>query len=235
MRFFWDRKDRSPACEFGARPFPAAGQLAAATVQRTLDRRGEQQSRAAFHLSFTDPVVHHPQPRAATAGQRWRLLRGRGWHPGIGGAAAGGGALPPSAPAGTTTPHLQAAASSRPYSSSLAAHGEEGDCAGKCLQGVCGGAAAGCGAWPPSAPAAAEDALTYARGDLGGGRPQHRGARPSMVGRSRLVGRPPATAPTCCCLQAQAWCFFRGRRTPTLRHRRYGSSFPPCHRRGRTA
>jgi hypothetical protein len=65
---------------------------------------------------------------------------------------------------------------SRPYSSSLAAHGEEGDCAGKCLQGVCGGAAAGCGAWPPSAPAAAEDVFTYARGDLGGGRPQHRGA-----------------------------------------------------------
>jgi len=29
--------------------------------------------------------------------------------------------------------------------------------------------------------------------------------------------------------------FFRGGRTPTLRHRRYGSSFPPCHRRGRTA
>jgi hypothetical protein len=67
------------------------------------------------------------------------------------------------------------------------------------LQGVCGGAATGCGTRPPSTPAAAGDAPTYARGDLGDGRPQLSEAR------SRPKGWPPATAPTHCCLQARAW------------------------------
>ncbi|XP_023157831.1 translation initiation factor IF-2-like [Zea mays] len=102
-------------------------------------------------------------------------------------------------------PHLQAEAPSRP-SNLEAAHGEEGECAGECLQGVCGGVAASCGAWPPSAPA-------NARGNLGVGRPWHMGTRP------RPVGRPSRTA-LARYLQARAWCVSRGRRTPTLRQRR---------------
>jgi hypothetical protein len=73
------------------------------------------------------------------------------------------------APAGPA-PHLQAVTPNRPCNDNLAAaHGEEGDCTGECLQGVCGGAAAGYGARPPSAPAAAGDVPAYAQGDLGDG------------------------------------------------------------------
>ena len=57
-----------PAYEFNAWAFSTASQLgAAATGQRAPDRQGEQQSGAAFLLSFTDPVIHSPQPCAATA------------------------------------------------------------------------------------------------------------------------------------------------------------------------
>ena len=109
--------------------------------------------------------------------------------------------LPPRAPAGPV-PHLQAATPNHPCSDNLAvARGEEGDCTCECLQGVCGGAAAGCSARPPSTPAAAGDVPAYARGDLGDGRPQHSGAQ------SRPVGWPPTSAPTCYYLPARVWCF----------------------------
>jgi hypothetical protein len=156
------------------------------------------------NVSFTDPVVHRPHAYATTAALRRRLLRELGWHSGIDGAAPGGGTLPPSALT-RTTPHLQAEAPSRP-SNLAAAHGEEGDCTGECLQGVCGGVAASCGAWPPSAPA-------DARGSLGVGRPWHMGMRP------RPIERPSGTA-LARCLQARAWCVSHGRQTPTLRQRR---------------
>ena len=130
----------SPACEFNAWPFPTASQLgAAATGQRAPDCQGEQQSGAAFLLSFTDPIIHSPQPCAATATLRWRLLWGRRWHPSNDVGAASGGALPSGVPTGSA-PHLQAATPNRLCSDNLAvARGEEGDCTGECLQGVCGG------------------------------------------------------------------------------------------------
>jgi hypothetical protein len=71
--------------------------------------------------------------------------------------ATGDGMLPPSAP-GRTTPHLQATVPSCP-SNLATAGGEEGECAGKCLQGVSGGVDVGYSVWPPSAPVDARGSL----------------------------------------------------------------------------
>jgi hypothetical protein len=72
--------------------------------------------------------------------------------------AIGDHMLPPSA-SGRTTPHLQATVPSCPSNLAIA-RGEEGDCTGKCLQGVSCSVDVGCSVWPPSAP-------VDARGNLG--------------------------------------------------------------------